>query len=244
MASELEGDGVGEAGAAEEGGVDAGRVGAFFDVDRTLLAVNSGRSWIGYAWRRGDLSATIVPRALWWLVKYALAGDRFDFEETAARAASLYAGREQAALKADVREWFSNSLATFVCAQGRERVAYHRARGHVIALLTSGSRFLAQPLAELLGVEHILCTELEVDALGLLTGRHVAPACGGPGKIVYAERFAAEHGLELSRSFFYTDSASDIPMLERVGRPRVINPDRVLLRYARERGWGYERWTT
>ena len=97
------------------------------------------------------------------------------------------------------------------------------------------------PLAELLGVPDLLCTELEV-VDGRLTGRHIAPACAGAGKVVYAERYAAEHGVDLGRSYFYTDSYSDLPMLERVGCPRVVNPDPRLRRRARARGWEIERW--
>lgn len=221
-----------------------GRVAAFFDVDKTLIDINSGKSWIARAWRRGELPAPALFRSLWWLVQYVFAGDRFDFDDVAARAASLYTGRDYAELAEDIQGWFDGALSAHVCAQGRERIAYHRSAGHVPVFLTSGTRFLAAPLAALLEVEHVLCTELEVDAGGRLTGRHVRPACGGPGKIFYAERFAAEHFVDLERSFFYTDSASDIPMLERVGKPRVVNPDGRLLRYARARGWGYERWTT
>ncbi len=229
---------------SEAGAWGQGRVAAFFDVDKTLLDINSGKSWIARAWRRGELPVPALMRSLWWLLKYVFAGDRFDFEDVATQAAALYAGRSEAALAEDVERWFESTLSAHICTQGRERIAYHRDAGHILVLLTSGVRFLAAPLAARLEVEHVLCTELEVDERGLLTGRHVRPACGGPGKIFHAERFAAEHGVDLERSFFYTDSASDIPMLERVGQPRVVNPDGRLLRYARARGWGYERWTT
>ena len=120
--------------------------------------------------------------------------------------------------------------------QGREHVADHLKQGHVVSLLTSGTRFSATPLADMLHVPHVLCTDIEV-VDGIITGRHIAPACAGPGKVVHAERFAAEHGVDLARSYFYTDSFSDLPMLERVGCPRVVNPDPRLRALAQERGW-------
>ncbi|HEY0138043.1 MAG TPA: HAD family hydrolase [Nannocystis sp.] len=218
----------------------AGKVGAFFDVDHTLLDVNSGARWLRHAWRTGQTSSLQALRALGWLVRYRLA--LLDLEAVSALVARDYRGYSAADLDAEARSWFRRDIEAHVCIEGRARVADHLAKGHVVALLTSGTRFSVTPLAELLGVTHLLCTELEVEA-GKLTGRHIAPACAGAGKVVYGERFAAEHGIDLSRSYFYTDSYSDLPMLERVGCPRVVNPDPRLKQRARSRGWEIERWT-
>ncbi len=213
---------------------------AFFDVDHTLLAVNSGSRWLRHRWRTGKLRPLRAVQALGWLLRYRLA--LLDLEAMTKRAAGDYRGDSAAALDAEVREWFARELVAHVCTLGRTRIAEHRAKGHVIALLTSGTQFSARPLAELLAVEHVLCTELEVDD-GRLTGRHLPPACAGPGKVVHAERFAAARDIDLSQSYFYTDSYSDLPMLERVGFPRIINPDPRLRRCARVRGWEVETWT-
>lgn len=216
-----------------------GRVAAFFDVDHTLIDVNSGAKWLGYMWRAGQVSVREAVQSLSWLLRYRLS--LLDLEVVTAVAAETYRGVSVATITAAVREWFAREIAARVCVEGRARVAEHQAQGHIVALLTSGTRFSATPLAELLGVPHVLCTDMEVNA-GVLTGRHIPPACAGAGKVVYAERFAAEHGVDLGRSFFYTDSFSDLPMLERVGQPRVINPDLRLKRRARVRGWQVERW--
>jgi len=212
---------------------------AFFDVDHTLLAVNSGARWLGHLWRTGQIRPLRALQALGWLFRYRLA--LLDLEAVTALAVSDQRGDSVAALEVEVREWFHREISKHVCVEGRAKIAEHRANGHVVALLTSGTRFSAAPLAELLAVEHVLCTELEAED-GLLTGRHLAPACAGPGKVVHAERFAAARGIDLSRSYFYTDSYSDLPMLERVGHPRVINPDPRLRRRARIRGWEVETW--
>jgi HAD superfamily hydrolase (TIGR01490 family) len=221
-----------------EEGTD-GRVAAFFDVDHTLIDVNSGAKWLGYMWRTGQVSVREAVQSITWLLRYRLA--LLDLEAVTAVAARSYRGVSVTTITAAVHEWFAREIAGRVCVEGRARIAEHLAQGHVVALLTSGTRFSAAPLAEMLGVEHVLCTEME-EANGVLTGRHVAPACAGPGKIVYAERLAAELGVDLGRSFFYTDSFSDLPMLERVGLPRVVNPDVRLKRMARRRGWQVERW--
>ena len=92
-------------------------------------------------------------------------------------------------------------------------------------------------------MDHILCSEVE-ERDGTLTGLLLPPPCYGPGKVVHAERLAAEQGIDLDRSYFYSDSYTDLPMLERVGEPRVINPDPRLSRAAKQRGWSVERWKT
>lgn len=216
-----------------------GRVAAFFDIDHTLLAVNSGYRWVRYLRRTGKLSAGRTLVSLSWLIRYRLS--LIDLEAVTARAVRDYAGASIAALEAEVRAWFDAEIAPWICVEGRARVEEHRAQGHVLAVLTSGTRFSAQLLADRLGIAHTLCTELEEHG-GVLTGRHLPPACAGVGKVVHAERFAAAHGIDLSRSYFYSDSLSDLPMLERVGRPWVISPDPRLRRRALARGWPIEQW--
>jgi HAD superfamily hydrolase (TIGR01490 family) len=116
------------------------------------------------------------------------------------------------------------------------QVAAHREAGHVLALLTSATRYLAEPLGADLGIEHHLVSQLVVRD-GRFTGEVVQPVCYGRGKVYWAERFAAEHGVDLAASFFYTDSITDLPLLDRVGHPRVVHPDPRLRRLAQRRGW-------
>lgn len=218
------------------------RVAAFFDVDRTLLTVNSGELWVRYMWRTGRLPLKEAARSILWIVQYRLGV--LDFEAVTERAARGYAGAEWATIEDDINQWFAAEIAATLTAEGRARIAEHRDQGHQVVLLTSGTRFVAGPVAAMVEVaaDDVLCTELEVDDDRRLTGRHLPPACGGPGKVTRAERYAAARGLDLGASYFSTDSFSDLPMLERVGHPRVINPDSRLLRHARRRGWEIERW--
>ncbi|MGD8627079.1 MAG: haloacid dehalogenase-like hydrolase, partial [Anaerolineae bacterium] len=81
-----------------------------------------------------------------------------------------------------------------------------------------------------------------ISADGRLTGEIEPPPCYGQGKVVWAERFAREHAVDLSASYFYTDSISDLPLLERVGQPVAVNPDPRLRRLARARGWQITRF--
>jgi len=102
--------------------------------------------------------------------------------------------------------------------------------------------YTARPLARLLGIEHIVASDLEVSREGRMTGRFVDPLCVGTGKLERARSFATRLGFPLERATFYTDSYTDLPLLDAVGTPVTVNPDPRLTRIARRRGWRVERW--
>lgn len=227
------------AGSARRGDGGAARIGAFFDVDHTVLEVNSGTKWVGYQWKHDRMSLVEVLRALWWTVEYRFG--LLDFDAMAGRVITQYRGKEVAPFEREIEAWYREEIEATICTEARERIEEHRRAGHVVALLTSATRFLSAPLSTALRVEHVLCTEVGEED-GRFTGTHLSPACYGPGKVLRAEAFAAEHGIDLDRSYFYSDSYSDLPMLERVGEPRVVNPDPRLRRLAQRRGWPAQTW--
>ena len=226
---------------ASDGDAPAGaeRVAAFFDVDHTVLEINSGTKWVGYQWKHDRMGLVELLRALWWTVEYRFG--LLDFEAMAGRVIAQYHGQEIAPLEREVEQWYREAIEATICVEARERIESHREAGHVVALLTSATRFLSMPLARALRIEHVLCTEVGEEG-GRFTGTHRSPACYGSGKVLRAEAFAAEHGIDLGKSFFYSDSYSDLPMLERVGEPRVVNPDPRLRRLAQRRGWQAQIW--
>ncbi|HLT36191.1 MAG TPA: HAD family hydrolase [Enhygromyxa sp.] len=215
------------------------RVGAFFDVDHTLIACNSARKWVEYLWRNGQISVRAALRSVWWLVKYRLSV--LDYEAVTAEVVSDYAGKSVDELAAEVEAWFHANVEPLICVEGRERIEWHRAQGHTLVLLTSGTFFSVAPLQRTLDVPHLVCTELEIID-GRLTGKYHPPSCFGPGKLRAGIAFAEQHDIDLSQSYFYTDSFSDLPMLERVGNPRIINPDPRLKHWAGEAGVRWEQW--
>jgi HAD superfamily hydrolase (TIGR01490 family) len=221
--------------------VTSNRIAAFFDIDHTVLEINSGSKWIGYMWRTGQMSLVQLGRSLKWLAQYRFG--LLDYEAMAARVLSSYTGKHAAPLAEEIATWFRAEVAWTICSEARVKIAEHRAAGHIIVLLTSATQFLTEPVARELAIEHMLCTRIDVDQTGVFTGAYQAPACYGAGKVHHAERFAELHGIDLALSYFYSDSFSDLPMLERVGHPRVVNPDPRLRRAARERGWTWEIWT-
>ena len=106
----------------------------------------------------------------------------------------------------------------------------------------SGSTvYAARPVAAGVAIDHVLATELELDAAGSFTGKPRA-LCFGRHKVTLAEAWAAREGIDLELSYFYSDSYNDLPMLERVGTAIAVNPDARLLRHARKKGWQTTRW--
>ena len=214
-------------------------IAAFFDMDKTLLHVNSGREWVTYLRGRGEISRRATLRALGWLAQYKLS--ILDMDTVGKLVVGEMAGQSEAELREKSRQFYIERVRSHIADQGRRAIERHRRLGHVVVLLTSSTPYVADPLAADLGIEHVLCTRFGVKD-GRFDGTIIEPACYGVGKVVLAERFCAAHDLDLEGSYFYTDSYSDLPMLERVGGARVVNPDARLRMFARKVGWETMTW--
>ena len=215
-------------------------IAAFFDLDRTLLAVNSGLLWAQHERRQGNISRGQFARAGLWTLLYHLS--LVDIAQVYATATRHYRGVTARELERRTRGWFEREIAPQLRPAAARSLQDHRERGHVLVLLTSSSQYEAAAAAECFGLEHWLANHFPLDASGRLLGTYDEPLCYGQGKVVRAERLADERSIDLGRSFFYTDSLSDLPMLERVGEPRVVAPDPRLRREARRRGWRVLDW--
>jgi HAD superfamily hydrolase (TIGR01490 family) len=215
------------------------QVGAFFDVDRTIVSCNTGRLFLRDLRRRGEISFFRALRALGWMAKYHLS--LIDLQWVAARVVSQMAGWGENDFAERCRKWVENDVLPLVVPGARSRIDRHRSDGHVLAILSSSPTYVTRPIAEALGIEEVMSTRFEV-ADGLFTGRLEGPACVGPGKVHWAEDLGARRQLNLNDSWFYTDSYTDLPMLERVGNRVVVNPDPRLRRTAKRRGWPVQDW--
>jgi HAD superfamily hydrolase (TIGR01490 family) len=214
------------------------RPAAFFDLDDTVLRIDTGTSWMKFLYRRGELSRVGLAKAAYWSALYKLA--ILDLEALATRLTLDLEGEPEADMIAKAAIWHAEHIAPEITPAARAAVARHRAAGDVIALLTGSTQYASEVVAHALGIEHTLCSRLEV-ADGRFTGRLVQ-MCFGRHKVRIAEQFAAAHAIDLARSTFYSDSYNDVPMLARVGTPVAVNPDVRLTRHARGAGWRVERW--
>ncbi|NOZ29639.1 MAG: HAD family hydrolase [Chloroflexi bacterium] len=210
-------------------------VAAFFDLDYTILTASSGRLFVRYLRQTRAISRR-QELAIWaWAGMYM--AHVIDYPRLIARLIADIVGEDEAATWALCLRWFDEMVVEYVSEDARRAIERHRAEGHRVAIVTAATPYAAGPVAAHLGLGgDVLATRLEVRD-GRFTGRIVEPACYGVGKVYWAERYAAERGVDLSQSYFYTDSARDLPLLERVGHPVAVNPDRRLRRIARERGW-------
>jgi HAD superfamily hydrolase (TIGR01490 family) len=215
------------------------RVGAFFDVDRTIVSVNTGRLFLRDLRRRGQISFFRMLRALGWMAKYHLS--LIDLQWVATRLAGEMAGQIEREFAETCRKWVEKDVLPLVVPGAREKIEKHRAEGHLLAILSTSPNYVTEPLAEILGIEEVMSTRFEVDG-GLFTGRLLGPACVGKGKVHWAEDLGSRRQVDLSQSWFYTDSYTDMPMLERVGNRVVVNPDPRLKRIAKRRGWPVQDW--
>jgi HAD superfamily hydrolase (TIGR01490 family) len=188
---------------------------------------------------RGEAGWRDTARVAWWMLQYT--AGVIDAQRVAKQALKSYRGKHDAALSASCEIWFQEYVLPHVSHVGRDVVARHRERGDLVVIVTGATRYAALPLARHLGIGHVVCTELEMDSAGQLTGELVE-LCYGPSKIVLTERLAEREGFDLSDSAFYTDSITDRPLLERVGEPVAVNPDARLKRLAHRRNWRIERW--
>jgi HAD superfamily hydrolase (TIGR01490 family) len=208
-------------------------------MDRTLIRCNSGTLWVRWQRERGEISLYQTMRALGWIAQYKLS--LLDMEAVLTQLIASMRGQSEGALADKARLFFDGLVAPQVAPKALQAIERHRADGHVVAILSTSTPYLVEPLARHLGIEHAICTRMNI-ADGCFDGTHKKPACYGAGKVHWAEAFAREQDVDLGRSFFYTDSYSDLPMLERVGMARVINPDIRLKRHARRVGWSVDEW--
>jgi HAD superfamily hydrolase (TIGR01490 family) len=212
---------------------------AFFDVDKTVLSVNSASLWIRREVRLGHIGVRQALGGFFWAALYALGMARM--EGAIVSAAATMRGQRERDLDQRAVDFWRDDIRRFVRPAARAAVEAHRARGDRVFLLTSTSVYLSRQIAADLGCDGYLCNRMEVED-GLFTGRIERPLCFGPGKLELAARLAAEHGVPLADCTYYGDSYSDLPVLLAVGDPVVVNPDLRLRREARLRGFRVEDW--
>jgi HAD superfamily hydrolase (TIGR01490 family) len=213
---------------------------ALFDMDRTLLEKETASLYVRYQREIGEATTRDLLRTLRWVAQYTIG--TLDMNKVAKRALRSLEGVPEIVVASRCDDWFTRSVERYVTDGGRRAVSTHLAGGDLCAIVTGASAYASRPLARLLGIPHVVSSVFEVDDDLRFTGRPVEPLCFGEGKLERARRFAAEHRASLDHATFYTDSISDLPLLEAVGVPVAVNPDKRLDRLARQRGWRVEWW--
>ena len=213
---------------------------AFFDLDGTLTVENTGRLWFRRERAEGRLHLSQAMEAGFWLGLYGVGLMKADV--ALSRAVGTLSGVDEGALEERIGLFYKEEVAGTYAPGGLEALRRHREAGEPVILLTAASVYLARCVQRELELDDVLALRFEVGDDGCFTGGLVQPVCYGPGKLVLAQRWAEERGISLADCAFYTDSISDLPMLEAVGTPVAVRPDARLSRLARRRGWSVEDW--
>lgn len=211
---------------------------ALFDLDNTLLAGDSDFEWAQYLIRQGVLDHEV----------YAAKNEEFyrqyregilDIDEFLAFQLAPLARHPREQLEAWRREFIETAIRPLVLAAGEALIARHRGEGHLLVIITATNRFVTAPIAELLGVPHLIATEPEE-----MEGRFTGAAAGLPsfreGKVARLRQWLEERGASwegVEESWFYSDSLNDLPLLDTVHHPVAVDPDDTLRRHAEAHGW-------
>ena len=210
------------------------QVGAFFDYDGTVIDGYSAATFYRHRLRRLQVGPAEVVQLL--LLGLRGLEDEEDFGRLLTLGFAGWAGHSEAELMALGDTLFSESIAGTLYPEAWQLVDAHRQRGHTVVLATSATRFQVAPAARALGVQHILCTEVEV-VDGQLTGATVGDPLWRSGKAAAVRAFARGHGIDRRSSFAYSNGDEDVPFLQSVARPTAVNPQSELTAEAVERGW-------
>lgn len=213
---------------------------AFFDLDKTLISRNSATLWIRVELAAGRVTRWQALQALTYVVRYNLGS--VDMADAIRRSVAVIAGQPEVELRERARIFYERVVRPLYRPGAHAAIAAHRAAGDRLVLLTSSSNYMSEMVCRDLGLDDYVCNRFEVDADGCYTGRPVEPLCFGTGKVQLAARHVERLGFSLADAAFYTDSVSDLPMLEAVGRPVAVHPDPRLRRVAKQRGWELVDW--
>ena len=208
---------------------------AFFDLDHTLLNGDSDHAW-------GDFMAEhgLVDQA-----EFKRINDQFYIDYQAGNldilaylefALSPLKQTPMTTLLALREQFIAERIQPMIVDLAQALVNQHRQAGRELVIVTATNRFVTAPIAEIFNIEHLIATDLEMQA-GQYTGQIDGVACFQTGKVTKVKQWLIEHHCDLKQSFFYSDSHNDIPLLELVDNPIAVDPDEKLSRHCQRHGW-------
>lgn len=209
---------------------------AFFDLDKTVIAKSSMLAFSHSFFKEGLLSRTTLVRAAYGQVAYMLVGaDEAKMEKARKVALKLTEGWEQSRVRRLVNETMEETIRPIIYKEALDLFAEHRRAGRRIYIVSSAPEEVVEPLSRMLGVDDYIATRSSVE-----NGRYTGELdfyCYAEKKATAMRELAEWRNFDLSRSYAYSDSVTDVPMLRAVGHPCAVNPDKELAKVATENGW-------
>lgn len=211
-------------------------IAAFFDLDKTILAKSSSFAFARPFYRSGLIGRTDVVRSAYAQFIFLASGaDHDQMEAMREYMSKMVTGWEVERVQAIVAETLDEIIDPVVFAEAVELMDQHRAAGHEIVIISSSGTDIVEPIGARLGADLAIGTQVAVQD-GRYTGEILFYAYG-EGKAEAMRELALQRGYDLVECYAYTDSHTDLPMLEEVGHPFAVNPDAELRRIAVERQW-------
>ncbi len=208
---------------------------AIFDLDNTLIRGDSDHAWGEFLLSKGAVDAAVYARNNDYFYQQYRAG-QLDVKAYLAFALEPFTRYSLEQLERWRREFMDTAIAPLHLPKAETLLEKHRERGDHLLIITATHRFIAGPIAASLGVQDLLATELAVEN-GRYTGAVVGEPCFQQGKVHHLQRWLEQHPYTLEGSFFYSDSHNDLPLLEHVAHPHVVDADERLTQVAQQRGW-------
>lgn len=211
------------------------QIGAFFDFDKTLIDVESGRVGFKYLYAIKEIRLSFLLKVA--IVNFLYERDWISDVRMARIMLTFYRNRDIRPLEDGAEDFYHRYLKPHIAPRILDRVREHQSAGHTLVLVSASLRYMLKPVINDLGFHHLLCTDLEIAGDGLLTGNTDGPICIDQHKRAAVKSLAHQKGIRLDRSYAYGNHHSDIPMLETVGNPAAVEPTSQLYEKAVERGW-------
>lgn len=212
---------------------------AFFDLDKTIIAKSGPLAFGRSFFREGMISRSLLAKAVYAQLMFQLMGaDETKMERMRTESAKLTEGWEVDKVKRVVNEVLEDVISPLIYAEALELIHDHDAAGRLVCIVSTSPEEIVEPLARMLRINHVIASRPRI-VDGKYTGE-IDFYAYGPNKPIAIKELAAELDIDLDNSFAYTDSITDLPMLETVGHPVVVNPNKELRRIALEREWRIE----
>ncbi|MET0953875.1 MAG: HAD family hydrolase [Aeromicrobium sp.] len=212
------------------------RSAAFFDLDKTIIAKSSTLAFGKPFYEGGLLSRRAVLRSAYANFMFSVSGaDHDQLEKMRAYLTQMVTGWDVEVVRQSVAETLHSIIDPIVFEEAVDLIEMHQAAGRDVVIVSASGSEVVEPIGAMLGVDHVIATTLVAED-GRYTG-DVEFYAYGPHKADAMRALAEERGYDLAASFAYSDSETDVPMLEAVGHPFAVNPDKALRRVAEDNGW-------
>jgi HAD superfamily hydrolase (TIGR01490 family) len=210
-------------------------IAAFFDFDETLLEVESGRLGIQWLWDRRLVPFGYILKIL--VANFFYQRRLLSDERMVKIMLTFYKKKRLTDFQKGSENFYKAYLKPRLAPGILTRVHFHKNEGHLLVLISGSVRYLLEPVIRDLEFDHLLCTDLEVGKNGLMTGKPEGLVCVDQNKKKLTLKLAEKLGLDLEKSYAYGNHQSDLPLLETVGNPHVVEPTADLEKVAQQRSW-------